>query len=212
MNWGTCHPPRFFQSTKSASERGLHSSYNKAIERRFSMKNTEKLTQVLQGILCIVLGVLIAIFRGEAVLRTYFGIVLIVVGVLMLGFQVFLLAKKLPISIAMTMFAPVLIALGIGLLTEYLNLGLIIGVAIVGCVGLGAGLVLLGGYALYRHQLPLAIAQICFGAIVIVLASLYIANVPNFQTIFWIIIGIIVALYGLLTVIYTFVEKPKLKK
>ena len=56
--------------------------------------NKEKVSQLASGIILLLLGVLIAIFGGQTVLDTYFGVVALICGAVLLGLVIYQIAKK----------------------------------------------------------------------------------------------------------------------
>ena len=73
-------------------------------------------------------------------------------------------------------------------------------------IGGGAGLVLVGCYALVKKDTFGGAMNIVIGVAAITLAVLYI-TVEGFRDAFWIIVGILVAIYGVLEIIRAFLKK-----
>ena len=75
-------------------------------------------------------------------------------------------------------------------------------------IGGGAGLVLVGIYAFAKKNTFVGLMDVVIGVAAIVLAVLYIA-IPEFRDAFWIIVGIVVASYGVLEIVSAFIGKKK---
>ena len=160
----------------------------------------EKTSQLVSGIILLLLGVLIAIFGGQAVLDTYFGIVAIICGAVLLGLAIYQMAKKSGVNPLALILGCVLIAIGIALFTPFLSFSIIINILVIVILGVGAGLVCLGIYMLAKKDTVNGLINVIVGIVLIVLAVLYI-NVADFRKAFWIIVGILVAVYGVFEII-----------
>ena len=167
----------------------------------------EKLFQILSGAILVALGILIAIFQIGA-LDLYFGIIAIIGGAVLLAYSVFLLIKKQGLNASSAILACVLLALGITLVIHFVSFAALIPLLLTLLIGGGAGLVLVGVYALIKKDMFGGIMNIVIGAAAITLAVLYIA-VEGFRDAFWIIVGVLVAVYGVLEIIHAFLGKKK---
>ena len=165
----------------------------------------ETLFQILSGVILVALGVLIAIFQIGA-LDLYFGIIAIIGGALLLVYTCYLVAKKKPLNASNTILACVLLALGITLVIHFVSFGALIPLVLTLMIGGGAGLILVGAYALGKKDTFGGLANIIVGVAAITLAVLYIA-VEGFRDAFWIIVGVLVAIYGALEILRAFVNK-----
>ena len=165
----------------------------------------ETLFQVLSGAILVALGVLIAIFQIGA-LDLYFGIIAIIGGALLLVFSCYLVAKKKPLNTSNAILACVLLALGITLVIHFVSFGALIPLVLTLMIGGGAGLVLVGAYLLGKKDTLGGLTNIIVGVAAITLAVLYIA-VEEFRDAFWIIVGVLVAIYGVLEILRAFVSK-----
>ena len=168
----------------------------------------EKLFQILSGAILVALGILIAIFQIGA-LDLYFGIIAIIGGAVLLAYGIYLLIKKSGINGSAVILACVLLALGITLVIHYVTFGVLEPLIMTLLIGGGAGLVLVGVYAVAKKNVLGGVMNIVIGALAITFASLYIANVGSFRDVFWIIIGILVAVYGVLVIVSAFIGKKK---
>ena len=165
----------------------------------------ETLFQILSGAILVALGVLIAIFQIGA-LELYVGIIAIIGGAVLLAYACFLILKKKDINLSAPILACVLLALGITLVIHYVSFGAIVPLILTLMIGGGAGLVLVGCYALVKKDNFGGLMNIVIGVAAITLAVLYIA-VEGFRDAFWIIVGILVAIYGVLEIIRAFLKK-----
>ena len=92
-----------------------------------------------------------------------------------------------------------------------LSFGVLIGLLVYIMLALGIALVLYGIYtAVALKGLVPGIAQIVIGAAIIVLTILFL-TVEDFRTVFWIITGVLVAVYGVLMLISAFIPQKKAK-
>ena len=167
-----------------------------------------KLSTALEGIIILVLGVLISIYGVTAVADTYFAIVFLVVGIASITLACFHIAKKLPLPVLYVLMGAVLISISIGLFTGWVSFGVFINLMVLVIMGVGAGLMLTGLYFLVKGYVFNGIGQLVAGAICVLLSALYL-GIPDFRTAFWIIVGIVIALYGAFVLISAFVGSPK---
>ena len=165
----------------------------------------ETLFQILSGAILVALGVLIAIFQIGA-LDLYFGIIAIIGGAVLLAYGIYLLCKKNGVNGSSVILACVLLALGITLVIHYVSFGALVPLILTLLIGGGAGLVLVGVYAIAKKDTFGGLVNIIIGVAAITLSVLYIA-VEGFRDVFWIIVGVLVAIYGVLEIVRAFVNK-----
>ena len=176
-------------------------------ERRLFMK--EKILQIIEGLIIIALGVIIAVFGGGTTLNIYFGIVAMVGGVALTVLNIVTLVKAKVLDFGATFLGSALIVVAIGLFAGYLLFDVLINLVVLLFMGLGIALILYGLYSMLMKKDMLAgICQIIIGAAAIVLSILYLA-VEDFRAIFWIIVGVVVAVYGVLIIVSAFIGKKK---
>ena len=166
----------------------------------------KKLLTIIEGAVAITLGILIAVFGGVQTLGTYFGVLFIISGALAVALAFVALAKTKVLGYAGLFVGAALITLGTALFIHPELFGFIIYVVDLLLIAAGAALIVYGVFTIVNHSVFYGIGQIVVGAIAITLAILYL-KVPEFQTVFWIIIGILVALYGVFMLISAFVLK-----
>ena len=167
----------------------------------------EKLTQVLVGAIMVALGILVAIFGTEA-FDLYFGILATAAGAVLLAYAIFLLTKKQKLSASIFILPCVLLTFGICLLIPGgpISFGMLVNVIVVLVLGLGAGLIFYGVYLIAKKATLNGVINLVIGAAAVTLSILYL-TVPEFAKAFWIIVGIVIALYGVLEIVDAFIEK-----
>lgn len=165
----------------------------------------ETFSQILKGIIFVVLGILVAIF-GVGALDLYFGIVACAAGALLLIYALFLASRKQNVGASSFITGGILLTVGITLFTDWLSVASLIGFLVVVVLGSGAGLFCFGIYQLVKKEKANALINIVIGVVAITLAVLYMA-VPEFRDAFWIIVGVVIALYGALNVVTAFLKK-----
>lgn len=167
-----------------------------------------KISTIIQGAAIIALGVLIAIFGGAAVADVYFGVAFLVMGLALLILGAISIGKKLPLPVGYVVLGAVLCTLAVALFAKQLTFGIFIQILVWVIMGVGVGLLLTGTYFLAKKKTLFGIGQLVIGALCILLSALYIA-IPDFRTAFWIVVGIVIALYGLLVLIFALTDKKK---
>ncbi len=169
----------------------------------------QKIFAIIEGAIIIAIGVLIAIFGPDTVLDTYFGIVAIVLGAALLLANIVTFADTKAMLLPGVVLGFVLISIGIGLVVPgYLSLGMIFEFLVFALIGVGFGLMVYGGYLVSKKFLFTGVGQIVIGALLVIFGFLYIF-VPDFRHAFWIIVGILIALYGVFFIISAFLVKKK---
>lgn len=175
------------------------------------MKNNNKIVNIIEAIVIIVLGIIIAICGGGTALDIYFGIVAIVGGVALGAIAIYSLAKTKVLPFGTTFLSIALITVAITLFVGALSFSVLIGLLVYIMLALGIALVIYGIYtAVALKGLVPGIAQIVIGAAIIVLTILFL-TVAEFRTVFWIITGVLVAVYGVLMLISAFIPQKKAK-
>lgn len=171
----------------------------------------KKLLAVIEGALVVALGVLIAVFGGQDVMDIYFGVVFIIAGAGLLTFAIVGLVKTKILSFAITFFAFAALLLGTFLVARYYSFGYLVYTLILLIIAAGGALIFKGVYTIVKYSVIYGIGQIVVGAAAIVLGILYL-TVPEFYAVFWIIVGILVAIYGLVMIIGALVSKENKSK
>ena len=167
--------------------------------------NKEKLSKVLTFAVVTVMGILIAIF-GTKPIDIYLGIVACVAGVIVLADTIFLITRKEKLVATPFILGLILLAVGITFFTGYITFAVIVHFIIALILGTGAGLLCYGIYLIANKQTSNGVLNVVMGVVALVLAILYMA-VPEFEKAFWIIVGIVIAVYGLLGLVFAIIEK-----
>lgn len=169
----------------------------------------EKLLQIIEGIIIIALGVVIAVCGGGTALDIYFGIVCLVGGIALAILNIVTLVKAKILDFGATFLGCALLVVGIALFTDFLSFAALINLVVLLIMGLGVALVLYGLYSmLLKKDILAGVCQIIIGAATIVLSILFL-TVEEFRTIFWIIVGVVVAVYGVLVIVTALISKKK---
>ncbi len=169
--------------------------------------NNSKINEIISAIIIIVIGVLIATLGINTVLNNYVAIVCIIIGGLLALGCLAAIIKKAPLTIGIPVFSGILLAVGITIFTKWLDLAALINLLVSTEIGFGAGLALYGCYLVcFKKQLAMGLTQFLSGAIALLLGILYIA-IPDFRTVFWIIVGILIAVYGGISFVIALAKK-----
>lgn len=171
----------------------------------------EKLAGILEAIVIIAFGIIIAVFGGGTALDLYFAIVALVAGAALLVVNVYTLLKAKELNFALTFLASALITIGIAILAKRLSFAILIPLMAFLLLGLGIALVLYGLYVALRKNLFYGVGQMVVGAVLATLVLIFL-NVPEFAQAFWIIVGVVLALYGALLLVFTLIGKNEKKK
>ena len=168
----------------------------------------EKLLKIIEAAVIIALGILIAIFGGGAVLDIYLGVVAAVLGVAFLALSIASLVNTKELPLATLCLATICITFAVALFAQWLSFTLFIYVLVYLIIGFGAALVLHGIYLLCKKLFVMGLAEVIIGAGAITIAVLFL-TVPEFQKAFWIILGVLIALYGAFYLVSALLEKKK---
>jgi len=169
------------------------------------MKNVD-LTKVISGAVAIVVGILIAVLGIGSVMNTYLAILAIVSGSALLIYGFYFLYTKKMLPLPPLSLGGALIAIGVGVFTNYISFEVLIYILVFSLFGVGGALVVFGVYLAAKRNAALGIGFIVIGGALIALAACYLAF-PDFQKVFWIITGILIAVSGALDIVYAFVQK-----
>ena len=172
------------------------------------MKNNNKLVRILEGAILVALGIIIAICGIGSAIDLYFGIIFTVAGACLLILACTGLSKKDTTAVNDLVFGSVVLTIGVCLFTPWLSFAALVEIFVIALLGLGIGLVLAGAYFVAKKALFTGIGQIVVGALMVTFVILY-KTVPDFSKAFWIIIGILVAIYGALVIVGALINKKK---
>ena len=168
--------------------------------------NNELIINVLEGIIITVLGILIAVCGIDTTVNVYFGVLAIVIGTVAAVFAIYMLTKEKVLPLGITLLSGSLIAIGSGLFASYIDLSVFVKVLVLVVLGAGAGLILHGVYSIAKKYVLVGVVETIVGVALVTLTAVYM-NVPDFAKYFWIIVGVFIAVYGALSVIFALVDK-----
>lgn len=168
----------------------------------------KKLLAICEGALAIVIGVLMACFGGQTVLDIYFGVLFVVAGALFLILAIVGLAKTKILLFGSLFAALAGLLFGSFMLSGHYSFDRFIEAFILLMIAAGAALVLYGIYTIFKHGLFNGIGQIVIGGGVFALGFCYI-YIPSFYKVFWIIVGVLVAVYGLFFLLSALLSKEE---
>ena len=168
----------------------------------------EQISKILEGVVIAVLGILIAIYGAGAVIDIYFGIAGIITGTVLLLFCGFLIAKKQPLPFLLLFLGAFCITVSVALFIKEVSVAFLIQFGVLAILALGCAAVVYGVYLIAKKQTPLGIANSVFGAVCIVLSALYLA-IADFRTAFWIVVGVLMAVYGVLGIVFAILNNKK---
>ena len=171
---------------------------------------SKKVLGIIEGAVVIALGVLIAIFGGQAVMDIYFGVLFVIAGAILLAFGIATLIKTKLLSFGITFGAVAALLFGSLLLARLLSIDFFFYVLVWLIVAAGGALVLYGIYTIVKLSVFYGIGQIVVGAAASTLGLCYL-YVEGFAKVFWIIIGVLVAVYGVFMVLSTIFAKEEKK-
>ena len=170
-----------------------------------------KITNVLRGAFIVVLGVLVAVCGAGTAMNTYFGVVAVIAGALMLLASVIAIAKRLPMPVGFLIGGSVLVTIAIALFAGALDLGVLIQAMVFVLLGAGVGFVLLGIYTIIKSSMIYGLGEIVLGGLMILFTALYL-GIPEFRNAFWIVVGIVMIIFGVLAIIAALMDKKRSKK
>ena len=171
--------------------------------------NNKKLLGVIEGAIIVALGVLIAIF-GFGAVDLYFAIASTVVGAALLGVSIYGMSKN-SLDVGVLALSGVLIAIGVGLFTHYISFGILINLIVIAILGFGAALIIYGIYLIAKKYPVYGTLVLIIGVVLVTLSVLYIC-LADFRNVFWIIVGIVIALYGVLYIVAVLTERKSITK
>lgn len=155
----------------------------------------EKYAKIIAPIVIIVVGIIIAVC-GAGALDLYFGIGALAAGIILAIVNIVTIAKDKTVAFSTLFFSTAFIVVGIAFLIHQLSFGPLVTLVAYLILGLGAALVLYGLLTiLLAKKTAFGLVQAIFGLVIIALVIVFL-NVPEFAKAFWIVTGILIALYG----------------
>ena len=170
------------------------------------MKNKD-ISKILQGIVAVVIGILIAVL-GIGVINTYLAIIAIAAGSILLIFACYVLYSNKLLPLAPLALGGALISVGVGVLVGYIGFEVLINIIVFSLFGVGGAFIIYGIYVAAKGKVPFGVAFMLIGGGLIALSACYL-GVDGFSKVFWIIVGILIAIYGALTIVLALTEKKK---
>lgn len=168
----------------------------------------EKYAKIVAPIVIIIVGIVIAIC-GAGALDLYFGIASLVAGIVLAVINIVTIAKEKALAFGSLFFSTALIVIGIAFLIHQLSFGPLISLIAYLILGLGAALVLYGLFTIVlSKKTAFGLVQIFVGLVVIALVIVYL-NVPEFAKAFWIVTGVLIAVYGVFELVLALTNKKK---
>ncbi len=172
----------------------------------------DKIVPIVGGALLIALGIIIAVCGAGYALDIFIGVIALIAGAALLGLGIYSTIKDNKFAFGYLFLGIALLLLGSFLLASFfISLAVFINIAIVLVLALGAALLAAGIFNIVKKNLLLGIIELVLGVALIIFASLYIA-LDDFRDIFWIIVGVVVAVFGVLVIVSAFVDKKGSKK
>ena len=110
------------------------------------------------------------------------------------------ISKKNPLSLSDIILGSILLTVGICLFTPWLSFAGLVEILVIALMGLGIGLIISGALCISKKVLFNGIGQVVIGVLMVTFVIIY-KTVPDFAQAFWIIIGILVAIYGALVIV-----------
>ena len=173
------------------------------------MDKNKKLVNVLEAVIMIVFGILLAIF-GFGMIDLFCGISFIVSAVAMLVVIFYDLSKHKILSFNNLFAFSAFLIFGIVLLLKQFSLYYNVIILIFLTIAFGCALIIFGAYSIAKVNALFGVGQIVVGAVAVTAGILY-QYVPEFRTAFWIIVGVLVAVYGVLLLITALTNKKLVK-
>ena len=171
----------------------------------------KQIKTILFGTVLIAVGVLLAIFGGQSVINTIIAVCSLVIGVAILLLEIITISKKEPLSLLNTIISCSLISIGIGLLVGKINTSLFFDIVSFITMAVGIALIVYGVYSICTKHIFIGICQILVGTASFVISLLYIL-LDEFKTVFWIIFGVVVAIYGAFIIISCLADNKTKRK
>ena len=170
----------------------------------------QKTISIIRGIAIMVIGILIAIFGGQAVMNIYIGVACVIAGALLLAVECYNLTKKIPLRPVYLALGGALVALAIALFVNQADIaGAAIGVLVAMILGAGVGIAFYGIYLTTKKQPLAGVLLIIIGLGMLTMSICWYAIGADFHRYFWIIIGSLIAAYGLVVTVLVLTVKKK---
>ena len=163
--------------------------------------------KIIQNVLLIIVGILIACsVISQDIIKYLVGLALVVYGVFFLFRSVYdTKSFVMPFGVA----GGILLGVGIATMCDYVPLILVLqNIIFVALIVLGSLLILDAVVKFALHRNNAGITQLILGVILLVLGILFVA-IPDMQTYCWIAFGVVLAIYGLYSLVITIIALSK---
>lgn len=171
----------------------------------------KKFIAILEGIVILVLGILIAVLGVNDVMNNYIAIVFIIIGTCLVSFSGYLLFRRQPLPFAPLALGAALITIAIGVFVGYVNFAMLINIIHFALTGAGAALICYGIFTAVKYNGPYGMAQSLMGGAIFALCLCY-YFIADFKGPFWVIVGIVIAIVGGLSIIFAIFDKNNKSK
>lgn len=156
----------------------------------------EKYVRIIAAIIVIATGIMIAICGAGQTLDLYLGITAIVAGSVLTILNLALAFTSKKMAFPMLFLSVTLIAIGIAFFTHYISFAVLVNVLVLATLGLGIALMVFGLFVMIASKkIPYGVVMMVLGAAVVTVVVIYL-NVAEFRKAFWIITGVVIAVYG----------------
>ena len=172
----------------------------------------KKVAAILNGLIVITLGLVVAIAGAGQAFDLALGIVLLVDAAILLAEMGLILRATKILPVAHTVAFALFFVFGLALVAGWFGMGgFLLALLIWGIIAVGGALVLLGTWTIVKGLVFTGIGQIVVGAVAMTLAILTM-KVPGMYQAFNIILGVIVTGYGLLLLVMALTGLGKKEK
>ena len=162
----------------------------------------KKFIAILEGIVILVLGILIAVLGVNDVMNNYIAIVFIIIGTCLVFFSGYLLFRRQPLPFAPLALGAALITIAIGVFVGYVNFAMLINIIHFALTGI---------FTAVKYNGPYGMAQSLMGGAIFALCLCY-YFIADFKGPFWVIVGIVIAIIGGLSIIFAIFDKKNKSK
>ena len=132
------------------------------------------------------------------------------VGAAFLGVSIYGMSKN-SLDVGVLALSGALIAIGVGLFTHYISFGILINLIVIAILGFGVALIIYGIYLIAKKYPVYGTLVLIIGVVLVTLSVLYIC-LADFRNVFWIIVGIVIALYGVIYIVAVLTERKSITK
>ena len=167
---------------------------------------SKKVLGIIEGVVITVLGILVAIFGGQAVMDIYFGVLFCIAGASLIALNIATLVRTKLLSFALVFAACALTTFGVLLLASPFSTAYLFEILVYLVIAFGGALVFYGIYSICKKNVFYGIGQIVLGAAAATLGICFIL-IPEFRVVFWIVVGCLIGVYGILYIVFSILRK-----